>query len=59
MAPNHKSMQEWHLPTLCTGLTGMSTMIQLAVVLGYDEIYLLGCDLGYGRGNATSRKITR
>ena len=25
----------------------MSTMIQIAVELKYDEIYVVGCDLGY------------
>jgi len=44
---NYKAAQSWHFPTLCTALGGMSTMIQLAVMLGYSEIYLVGCDLGY------------
>lgn len=44
---NYKAVQSWHLPELCTAYGGMSTMIQLGVLLGYDEIYLLGCDLGY------------
>lgn len=44
-APNSKGMQEWHLPKLCTGYGGMSTMMQLAVLEGASEIYLLGCDL--------------
>jgi len=44
-AGNPKSMQEWHLPELCTGLGGMSTMLQLAVLEGATEIYLVGCDL--------------
>ena len=44
-AGNVKSMQEWHFPELCTGLGGMSTMLQLAVQGGATEIYLLGCDL--------------
>jgi hypothetical protein len=43
---NWKAVQSWHLPELCTAFGGMSTMIQLAS-LEYDEIYLLGCDLGY------------
>lgn len=45
-ASNWKATQSWHLPELCTAFGGMSTMIQLAS-LEYDEIYLLGCDLGY------------
>ena len=44
---NVKAVKEWHLPSLCTAFGGMSTMMQLGVKLGYDEIYLLGCDLGY------------
>lgn len=44
---NYRRTQSWHLPTLCTAFGGMSTMIQIAVTLGYSEIYLLGCDLGY------------
>ena len=45
---NHAKTTEWHLPVLCTAFGGMSTMIQIAsTVLDYDEIYLIGCDLGY------------
>jgi hypothetical protein len=44
---NSKAAKEWHLPELCTGYGGMSVMIQLAVKMSYDEVYLLGCDLGY------------
>jgi hypothetical protein len=44
---NHKAVQMWHLPELCTAFGGMSPMLQIAVLEGYDEIYLLGCDLGY------------
>ena len=45
---NHCATIEWHLPVLCTAFGGMSTMIQIAsTVLNYDEIYLVGCDLGY------------
>ena len=45
---NYKATTEWHLPELCTAFGGMSTMIQIAATwLDYDEIYLLGCDLGY------------
>lgn len=43
---NWKAVRSWHLPTLCTAFGGMSTMIQIAA-MEYDEIYLLGCDLGY------------
>lgn len=44
---NFKAIQSWHLPALCTAFGGMSTMLQIAVMEGYDKIYLLGCDLGY------------
>lgn len=44
---NWKAVQSWHLPSLCTAFTGMSTMLQIAVLMGYEEIYLLGCDLAY------------
>jgi len=44
-AGNSKAAKEWHEP-LCTAYGGMSPMIQIAS-REYDEIYLLGCDLGY------------
>ena len=45
---NHAKTTEWHLPELCTAFGGMSTMIQIAAtLLDYDEIYVVGCDLGY------------
>jgi len=45
--PNHKCPASWHLPELCTWGTGINTMMQIAVLMGYDKIYLLGCDVGY------------
>ncbi|MCB2179452.1 hypothetical protein KQH61_05975 [bacterium] len=42
-----KRAESWHLPELCTAFTGLAVMIQLAVLNGADEIYLLGCDVGY------------
>lgn len=39
----------WHFPGLCTAYSGISPAIQVAYMLGADEIYLVGCDLGYGR----------
>lgn len=44
---NVKATTNWHLPELCTSFGGMSVMMQLSYLLGYDEIYLVGCDLGY------------
>ena len=39
------AMHEWHLPNICTAHGSMSPMMQLAVLMGYEEIYLLGCDM--------------
>jgi hypothetical protein len=44
---NPKGMKEWHFPEICTAYNGMSPMIQISVQMGYEEIYLVGCDLGY------------
>jgi hypothetical protein len=43
----HKRVQSWHLPDICTAIGGLSAMMQIAVMMGYEEIVLLGCDLGY------------
>jgi hypothetical protein len=40
----------WHLPKICTGQNSVLPMIQWAVTLGYDEIFLLGCDGKYEKG---------
>lgn len=45
-AGNWKATQSWHLPTLCTAFGSMNPILQIAA-MQYDEIYLLGCDLGY------------
>lgn len=42
---SRNALQEWHLPTICTAHGSMSPMMQLAVAMGYDEIYLVGVDL--------------
>lgn len=40
----------WHLPELCVfGGSGL-TAIQLAVTMGYDEIYVVGMDVDYEPG---------
>lgn len=41
----------WHLPTYCTYGSSVNVAIQIAVSLGYGPIYLVGCDLGYGKGD--------
>lgn len=45
------AMKEWHLPSVCTAYNSISVMMQWAVLLGYDEIDLIGCD-----GNFTNPK---
>jgi len=42
--------KEWHLPDLCGFGSSLNVAIQLAVLEGYDKIYLLGCDLNYQDG---------
>ena len=38
----------WHLPLVCDFGTVVTVAMQLAVLKGYDEIYLIGCDLTGG-----------
>jgi hypothetical protein len=40
-----KEKHDWHLPEICGYGTVVTTAIQIAVLDGADEIYLLGCDL--------------
>lgn len=42
-----KRAESWHLPTLCTAFSGIGAVMQLAVLNGADEIYIVGADL-YG-----------
>ncbi|MFA5808762.1 MAG: hypothetical protein WC935_00310 [Thermoleophilia bacterium] len=42
--------KSWHLPQLCVFGGSVLTTIQLAVTMGFDEVYLLGCDLIYRPG---------
>jgi hypothetical protein len=37
----------WHLPNFCHYGGTMNMGLQLAFSMGYDPIYLVGCDLGY------------
>ena len=49
-----KTVQEWHLEdTLCKQGGSVSGAIQLAVIEGYNPIYLIGCD-GNLEGNANN-----
>ena len=45
------TIQEWHLPQICKMGGSVSAAIQLAVLEGYNPIYLIGCD-GNLIGNA-------
>lgn len=47
---NVKAVKEWHLPEICTAYSTISVAMQIAVLEGADEIYLLGCDLGLTEG---------
>lgn len=38
---------EWHLPQLCSFGGSVNIAMQVAVLNGYDELCLLGCDLVY------------
>ena len=40
------SRHDWHLPKICGYGTVVHIAMQIAVTLGFDEIHLLGCDLG-------------
>jgi hypothetical protein len=40
----------WHLPRLCTFGSTVNVAVQIAVMLGFSPIYLVGCDLGYRDG---------
>lgn len=47
-----KAAQSWHLPELCTAYNTISLMAQWAVLLGFDEIFLIGCDADYTDGHS-------
>lgn len=40
-----KRAESWHLPDICTAFSGIGAVMQLAVLNGATEIFLLGCDL--------------
>lgn len=42
---------EWHFPQLCTFGGSVNVAMQIAVMRGFDEIILLGCDLLYKTRN--------
>ena len=45
--PHKKAHLQWHLPLICD-TSVITAAIQAAVLKGFDEIYLLGCDLSGG-----------
>ena len=45
-----KSQDEWHLPELCAFGGSVNMALQLAVTMGFDDLVLVGCDLGYHDG---------
>ena len=47
---NPDALDEWHLPQLCSFGGSVNMAMQIAVLRGYDEIVLLGCDLEYRQG---------
>lgn len=53
--------EEWHLPSICTFATSVHMAMQIAVQYGADELYLVGCDLGYedGKSNHFDEKYER
>ena len=53
---NPKAAQSWHLPKLCTAFGSMNPILQLAS-MEYDEIYLLGCDLGYSKDKEENHAV--
>ena len=45
MANNWKRAESWHLPELCTAFSGIGAVMQLAVLNGATELYIVGADL--------------
>lgn len=45
MADNWKRAESWHFPEICTAFSGIGSVIQLAVLEGATEIYIVGADL--------------
>ena len=48
---SRETTYEWHFPTICKLGGSVATAIQLAVMEGFNPIYLIGCD-GNLKGNA-------
>lgn len=43
--------ESWHFPQICKLGGSIPMTIQLAVQEGFDELYLIGCDLGHKAGS--------
>lgn len=46
-ALHEKRPESWHLPEICCYGGSMNIAAQLAFMLGYEPVYLIGCDLGF------------
>jgi len=44
---NTRGSTGWHLPEICNGFCSVAIGMQIAVLRGATEIYLVGCDLGF------------
>lgn len=51
---NPEVPDEWILPQLCSFGGSVNVAMQIAVLNGYDELILLGCDLLYKNGKGKS-----
>lgn len=45
---------EWHLPQICSFGGSVNVAMQVAVLRGFDELILIGCDLEYKNGKGKS-----
>lgn len=45
MADNWKRAESWHLPEICTAFSGIGALMQMAVLNGATELYIVGADL--------------
>lgn len=45
--PNPRAPTSWHLPKICGFGSTLHVAVQIAVLMGFNPIYLLGCDLGF------------
>jgi len=43
---SHRRPNDWHLPVPCVYGGTMNTLLSLAFMLGYDDVAVIGCDLG-------------